>query len=60
MATASAFRVDENTSLEQQIAQRANELWQQRGCEHGGDLTDWLQAEREVKQWHQKTKSAQQ
>jgi hypothetical protein len=46
--------VDENVSLEEQIARRANELWQQRNREHGHDLTDWLQAEREIAEWHQK------
>jgi hypothetical protein len=46
--------VDENVSLEEQIARRANELWQQRNGEHGHDLTDWLQAEREIGEWHQK------
>ena len=38
----------ENISLEEQIAKRANELWQQRGREDGHDLEDWLQAEREI------------
>ena len=46
--------VDENVSLEEQIARRANELWQQRNREHGHDLTDWFQAEREITEWHQK------
>jgi Protein of unknown function (DUF2934) len=46
--------VDENVSLEEQIARRAHELWQQKYCEHGHDLTDWLQAEREIAEWHQK------
>jgi hypothetical protein len=46
--------LDENVSLEEQIAQRANELWQKRNRVHGYDLTDWLQAEREIGEWHQK------
>jgi hypothetical protein len=50
---ASVLNVNENISLEEQIAQRAHELWQQRGREHGNDLTDWLRAEREVKEWHE-------
>lgn len=50
--------VDENMSLEEQIARRAHELWQQRGREHGSDLADWLQAEREVNEWHQKRPKA--
>jgi hypothetical protein len=46
--------VDENVSLEEQIARRANELWQQRNHEHGYDMADWLRAEREITEWHQK------
>jgi len=30
------------------IAQRAYELYLSRGGEHGNDLNDWLQAEKEV------------
>jgi hypothetical protein len=48
------LHVNENVSLEEQIAQRANELWHQRGRQHGNDLADWLQAEREINEWHQK------
>jgi Protein of unknown function (DUF2934) len=46
------LHVNENVSLEEQIARRANELWHQRGRQHGNDLTDWLQAEREIDEWH--------
>ena len=46
--------VDENISLEEQIAQRAHELWLQRGGEHGNDLDDWLHAENEINEWHRK------
>jgi len=53
-AAAPVLQVNENVSLEEQVAQRAHELWQQRGREHGSDLADWLQAEREVNEWHQK------
>jgi hypothetical protein len=35
--------------IEQQIQQRAYELYEQRGRTDGHDLDDWLQAEREVK-----------
>ena len=42
------LHVDESVSLEEQIARRAHELWHQRGREHGTDLRDWFQAEREV------------
>jgi hypothetical protein len=48
------FQVNENVSLEEQIAQRAHELWHQRGCQYGSDLTDWFQAEREINEWHHK------
>ena len=40
--------VNENKSTEEQIAQRAYKLWQQRGGQHGNDLADWLQAERQI------------
>ena len=33
---------------EEIIRQRAYELFEQRGCEPGHDLDDWLQAEAEV------------
>jgi Protein of unknown function (DUF2934) len=46
--------LNKNVSLEEQIAQRAHELWQQRGGENGHDLTDWFQAEREINEWHQR------
>jgi hypothetical protein len=35
----------------QPIQQRAYELFLKRGKEPGHDLDDWLQAEREVRQW---------
>ena len=31
------------------ICQRAYELYEQRGCTHGNDVKDWLQAEAEVR-----------
>jgi hypothetical protein len=48
------LHVDENVSLEEQIAQRAHELWRQRGnhSKPGSDWTDWFQAEREITEWH--------
>ena len=51
--SAPVLRVDETVSLEEQIAQRAHELWHQRKREHGHDLIDWLQAESEINEWHQ-------
>lgn len=50
---APALHVDESVSLEEQIAKRAHELWEQRDREHGNDLSDWLRAEREIKEWHE-------
>lgn len=32
-----------------QIAQRAHEIYMARGGQHGRDLDDWLQAERELR-----------
>ena len=40
----SVLHVNENLSLEEQVAERAHELWQQRNGEHGNDLADWFQA----------------
>ena len=47
-----APKSDEPTVLipiEQQIQQRAYELYEQRGGTEGHGLDDWLQAEREIK-----------
>jgi hypothetical protein len=52
------FHVNENLSLEEQIAQRAHELWQQRGGRHGNDMDDWFRAEREINDWHHQRQSA--
>jgi hypothetical protein len=38
-----------------EIQQRAYELHLERGCVHGYDLDDWLQAERELKEKPQST-----
>jgi hypothetical protein len=32
----------------QQIAERAYQLWLERGCENGHDVEDWLRAEEEL------------
>jgi hypothetical protein len=47
------LQVDGSASVEEQIARRVHEFWQQRGRTPGDDLTEWLQAEREIKDWHQ-------
>ena len=38
----------EGDDLQDCIAQRAYELYEQEGCCHGHDFDHWLQAEREV------------
>ena len=46
-----AFRFSDTDSpelTEEIIRQRAYELFEQRGCEPGHDLDDWLQAEADV------------
>jgi hypothetical protein len=53
------LHVNENMSSEEQTAVRAHELWQQRNGEDGNDLTDWLQAEREINEWHQQKSKSQ-
>ena len=50
---APVLHVDESVSLEEQIAKRAHELWEQRDREHGSDLADWFHAGREINEWHQ-------
>jgi Protein of unknown function (DUF2934) len=52
--TSPVLLVNENVSLEEQIAQRAHQLWRLRSRGHGSDLNDWLQAEREINEWYQK------
>jgi outer membrane protein TolC len=36
-------------ATESDIARRAYDLYLTRGCEHGHDVDDWLQAERELR-----------
>ena len=38
-----------NGSQEDAIARRAYEIYQARGGDHGADVEDWLQAEREIR-----------
>jgi len=40
--------MSETKPSETQIEQRAYELYLERGCEHGRDIEDWLEAEREL------------
>lgn len=37
-----------DTQIRERIALRAFQIYQDRGCQHGRDLDDWLQAETEV------------
>jgi len=39
---------EDHARIHEQITNRAYELWQQAGCEHGNDKAHWLQAEREI------------
>lgn len=32
----------------ERIAQRAYEKWMKRGCPHGTDMQDWIEAEKEL------------
>ena len=41
-------RIPTIEELQADIAKRAYELYQRRGTGHGQDLSDWLQAEREI------------
>ena len=36
-------------SSQEGIALRAYQIFLERGCEHGHDVDDWLQAEREIR-----------
>lgn len=49
MTQATATARDEER-LQHLVAQKAHQLWEQRGCCHGRDLDDWLEAERLVQQ----------
>lgn len=40
--------MSETKPSETQVQQRAYELFLERGCEHGRDIEDWLEAEREL------------
>ncbi len=42
------FSVGDDELLRQRIAEKAHELYECRGCCHGHDLDDWIEAERLV------------
>jgi hypothetical protein len=48
--TESVSTLDSNSNYDRQIAQRAYELWEQRGSVHGDDWADWFEAEIEINQ----------
>jgi hypothetical protein len=43
--------VQQGAVTDSDIARRAYELYVARGCEHGHDVDDWVQAERELRTW---------
>jgi hypothetical protein len=45
------------TAAGQSIQERAYQLYLSRGQEPGHELEDWLQAEREARQWREKQKT---
>jgi hypothetical protein len=45
-------------NMEDEIRRRAYELYLQRGTASGSEAEDWLTAEREVRQRHQKQQTA--
>lgn len=38
----------QNEDFHQDIARLAYAIWQDRGCPHGSDVEDWLEAERQL------------
>jgi len=42
------FTVDDHLRVQQQIEERANEIWRAGGCCDKAALSDWVRAEREV------------
>ena len=48
MHEAPLFTVHDHLRVQQQIEERANDLWRTGGCCGQSALADWLQAEREV------------
>jgi len=49
-----ANRGGSTIDLQEEISRRAFELYERRGCEHGHEVEDWLQAEAELS--HERTK----
>lgn len=38
-----------NSAAQDKVAARAYQKWMQKGCKHGTDTQDWLEAEAEIK-----------
>jgi hypothetical protein len=38
----------QNENFHEDIARLAYAIWQDRGCPHGSDVEDWLEAERQL------------
>jgi len=49
-AVAPAQQVSVSTDFQEAIRSRAYSIYEQRGCQHGYDVDDWLIAEAEVVQ----------
>ena len=48
-AAASYNQAVSGEDLQRRIQEKAYELFERRGCIHGNDLNDWLEAERIIK-----------
>jgi hypothetical protein len=56
--TAKTLAIEPSQNLEEEIRRRAYELYEERGCEDGHDLDDWLRAEAEITAKNAKTAAA--
>jgi len=56
--TAKTLAIESSQNLEEEIRRRAYELYEERGCEDGHDLDDWLRAEAEITAKNAKTAAA--
>ena len=42
------LEISQILELRSRVAQRAYQLFQRRGCDHGRDMDDWIRAEKEI------------
>ncbi len=42
--------IEDDSATHRRIAERAYTLFQENGCEHGNDWSDWFEAERQIKE----------